>query len=125
MKTEIKYIAEDGKEFKSEKECKKYEAQLLIDSFDGNLHMFDEDCQPSTTADDTMFVKITSKEAWNHFHNLCNNEISLSMDDSWLDYEPGVYFWNEDKYCWVRFSDYEKEYFDIRNKLVSIKLIDC
>ena len=125
MKTEIKYIAEDGKEFKSEQECKKYETQLLIDSFEGNLRMFDEDCEPCFTADSSRFIRITSKEAWAHFHQMCYDECSPCPVDDSLDYIPGIYFWDENKSSWIRFSDYEKEYLDIRNKLISVNLIDC
>lgn len=127
MKQIISYVADDGKSFNSEEECKLYENILFAEQLDGIL-FFDDDFKQiffnpkldfpfCDIIDNSFYIVIKSMEQWQKFIDLLGEHDRYYESLIDIAGKAGIYFFSDSKEAWVSLEE-EKNYLeDIENNL--------
>ena len=95
------YIAEDGREFNNEDECRSYEHQLI----GRRLAMYSYRCEAIDSAEVCRYVKLDTPDQVAEFKILCiDDRVSIIGIE-----EPGIYIYTEGTYgdsktAWINMS---------------------
>lgn len=118
MKQVITYVANDGKSFDTEEECRLYENIISTSAIDEILFFdvdfrkiyfnLDLDCPLFEALDEAFFIVIKNMEQWEYF---------VSLLDEYYDHyykplieiveEPGIYFYCEEE-RWLSLKEEKK-----------------
>lgn len=121
--TITKYVAIDGKEFKDETECMKYESELLLGSFSEDLKMWDSYGDLITKMDSynlerIAYVSFKSEKAYQLLQDQCNY---YGYTYPYLDDEKGYnhsFFYDFDIDEWYSI---EKKIEELQNEIDNLK----
>lgn len=125
--TEItKYIADDGTEFEDEDECLDYERTTSMKKIQGVKFFFENGKEVTDYSsledllDRSYFIKITNEDDFNKFEELLYDELGCSYwADGWnsLKGEKGLFYYDEDRDCWVSWEAEYDKLREIRRKM--------
>ena len=110
MKEITKYIANDGKEFEDEDECRDYERKIMVIKgfigYDCNGKILDpKDYCFYDWINEICYLRITDITGWNKFEEYCNNE-EVFFDQGLENIsENGLYFFDEDLGRWSSWDE--------------------
>ena len=126
MKEITKYIADDGTEFEDEDECLDYERTENMRSIQGVKFFFENGKEITDYSnledllDRSYFIKITDKNDFAKFEELLYDELGCSYwADGWgsLKGEKGLFYYDEDRDCWVSWDEEYDKLREIRRKM--------
>lgn len=109
------YVANDGKEFETEKECFDYEINLLYGNAIKNkeLQMFNQTRKKTTNVNDCYYLKCDSIEACELFIALSDEEglptpfIKGQYGNGLYEVKVGIWYYDISKEEWISLEDLE------------------
>ncbi len=113
----VVYIAEDGKQFKSEYECEEYETELQLSRMNGIIKGVDEMNNPI----DVRSPNIDEVSIWYASSDDAAKMLKFFLDRGGLVTKgiekAGVYIWSNENYCWMPISDIMNQHLNAIEKL--------
>lgn len=126
MKQVISYVANDGKIFDTEEECRLYENNISINAID-KVFFFDENLKQiflsrnlnspfSDILCDSFFIVVKDMEQWERFIELLERYY-INYYEHLIEIvtEPGIYFYCEEKEDWISLKE-EKSHLEMIEK---------
>ncbi|MCM1217350.1 MAG: hypothetical protein NC548_22880 [Lachnospiraceae bacterium] len=110
------YVAEDGSQFDTETDCRKYEEEnLKAEKLDSQIHCYNEYGFPVpywiSNYDTVVFIAIDSKEAASYFADVM---LGSEFSDAFLPFvypTAGKWIYDEENEIWIDYNVMNK-YFD-------------
>lgn len=126
MEVITKYVANDGTEFENEDECLDYERVEGMRAIQGVKFFFENGKEITDYSDledlldRSYFIKITDEDDFTKFEELLYDELGCGYwADGWgsLKGERGLFYYDEDRDCWVSWDDEYDKLREIRRKM--------
>ena len=131
MKEIFMYVADDGKMFDDEDECRDYEYEVTTKAIEERIALFSESRKPlplnRQAVDDAFYARIDTEEAFDWFYDQLETAGYTPNGLIWYG-KPDIYIWDKDNKIdntWVSWNKIVEGMNEERNALIQSGILNA